>query len=234
MPIELTQARQDHPIRALLKSVINSDYSYLNQMQPALDLRIVLATPDKPGIPAVKLHGYPCIATIGKVAYKDRIRGAGDAVLTIDTAEWNDLLPEERVATLAHELEHLDFPGMRQLGEHWVPKLDQAERPVIAIKLHDIVVGGFTKIVQQYGDHAIEKQSLDRANSAIRQMALPFDQEESEEPADTVTFRTRTSPWTKRPGCGTFGRLRSTNCSLERRWRRRRKAARRAPRDSWL
>lgn len=198
MPIELTQARQDHSIRSLLKKVIDAEYPYLNDMQPALDLRIVLATSDKAGMPAVKLHGYPCIATIGKIPYKQRIRGDGDAVLTIDAAEWNDLTPEEREATLAHELEHLEFPDMRRLGDAWVPKLDQHERPVIKIKLHDIVVGGFKKIIQRYGDAAPEKRALDWANTVLLQMTLPFRDQEA--PVDTVAFdRKEITPRRVRP-----------------------------------
>ena len=183
---ELTQAKPNHPIFAIIKRMIDQYHPYLNVMQPQLDLRVVLATPEKAGIPAVKLHGYPCVATIGVVPYKQRIRGAGDAVLTIDTAEWGDLHEEERESTIDHELEHLHFPGMRQLGESWVPNLDKSERPIIQIKLHDLVVGGFKVVAERHGDNAIEKQAIDLINSRLRQSSLPFMHDEADE--STVTF----------------------------------------------
>ena len=43
--------------------------------------------------------------------------------------------------------------------------------------------------MERYGIDSEARKELDRANSALRQSSLPFDQEESEEPADTVEFR---------------------------------------------
>jgi len=186
MAVELLPADPSHAVYGIIRKLMEADYDYLTKMQPQLDLRVVLAKSDKDGVPAVKLGGYPCIATIGIVPYKQRVRGAGDVVLTIDTAEWADLDEKEKEATIAHELEHLDFPGMRQIGEHLVPAQDKFERPIVSLKLHDIYVGGFARIVDKYGDSAIEKQAVDRINSRLRQMPLRFEDELPE--GITVSF----------------------------------------------
>src|SRR5262245_54787412 len=57
--------------------------------------------------PAVRLHGYPCQATVKVNSLKDRVEGKADCTLTLDGEHWDTLKAREREALLAHELYHV-------------------------------------------------------------------------------------------------------------------------------
>jgi hypothetical protein len=44
----------------------------------------------------------------------------------------------------------------------------------VKLRLHDWEVGGFSLIVDWYGDDAIEKQIVNSINDRLGQMTLPF------------------------------------------------------------
>ena len=72
---ELSLAPPTHPIHAILKNVIDADYSYLNRLQPALDLRIMLVTPDKEGQKPVKDGKRPVVALMKPTPINWRAHG---------------------------------------------------------------------------------------------------------------------------------------------------------------
>lgn len=195
---ELVQAKPTHQIHAMLNRVIESDYPYLNRLQPPVDLRIVLATPDKAGNAAVKNGKRAVTAFLDIVPSKWRVRGAGDVAITIDTAEWRDLEPEEQEATLAGELESMEFVELREAGDGLICDLDDAGRPCIKKRPPDVVVSGYSAVIQRYGDAAEARKELDRANSRLRQQALPFGQHDVISPAEsgttTVSFEAKDFP----------------------------------------
>ena len=58
---------------------------------------------------SLKLHGYPCLATIKVRPPKERAEGRGDALLTIDAFRWPELDTKEKTALIDHELTHLEL-----------------------------------------------------------------------------------------------------------------------------
>lgn len=62
--------------------------------------------------PSLKLHGYPCAATIQIIPLKRRALGEGDVLITIDEYGWKHSLGDrEKVATIDHELQHVVIVG---------------------------------------------------------------------------------------------------------------------------
>lgn len=185
---ELLNADPSDEVHQILAAVIEDEYPFLLKMEPRLDLRVVFATSDKEGEPAVRLHGYACYATIGNVPYPQRVRGAGDAVLTIDRREWDDMDAEDQVGLISHELAHLEFPDATITEKLFLPKKDLAERPVIAIRKHDWQLGGFRRVVDRHGEHAPEMKALAMLNASMRQGKFDFVRE-----AETVAMPNQTA-----------------------------------------
>lgn len=69
----------------------------------------------------VKLHGYPCAATVKKNSARDRLEGKPDATITIDSDHWDGLDDRQRAALIDHEqgaenpYETSDFPLTNQI-----------------------------------------------------------------------------------------------------------------------
>jgi hypothetical protein len=110
----------------------------------------------EPMEPALKLAGYPCLATIKIRGPKDRGEGRGDAMLTIDGYRWDELDLEEKFALLDHELTHLelDCDGKGNV------KRDDYGRPKLTIRLHDHQFGWFDAVAMRHGESSIEVQQF--------------------------------------------------------------------------
>lgn len=121
---------------------------------------------------AVKLHGYPCYATIKINSLKDRVEGKGDATITIDAREWKDLPDAERTALIDHELEHLEL--VMEKGSQTVWKVDDHGRPKLKMKLHDWQLGGFESIAARHREHALEVQHFREVADAQQQLLFDF------------------------------------------------------------
>ncbi len=183
---ELLIADENDDVHQILAAVIEDEYPFLLLMQPPLDLRVVFAIPDKEGDPAVRLHGYAVTAKIAKVPYDQRVRGAGDAVMTIDQAEWADMEDEDRSGEISHQLARLEFTDATLTDKLFLPKRDMAERPVIAIRKYDWSIAGFRRVVDRHGEHAPEMKALAMLNASMRQGKFDFVGEPAE--PTTVSF----------------------------------------------
>lgn len=121
---------------------------------------------DKKGfpLPAVKLHGRSCYATIRAVSDADRAAGMPDAVMTIDHFLWETLSPERQVALLDHELTHIELSG----GE-------SSAGVSLAMRKHDWELSGFFDVVKRHGKDAIELVDLIKfGRSEPGQLAFRF------------------------------------------------------------
>lgn len=105
--------------------------------------------------PAVKLHGYPCAATIKVNSTRDRVEGKPDATITVDGDQWPGWTDEERRALIDHELYHLELKRDRESGELLA---DDAGRPRMKCKLHDFQYGGFEAVARRHGAASFEVQ----------------------------------------------------------------------------
>ncbi len=122
---------------------------------------------------ALKLHGYPAQATIAVVSYKNRVLGGGDALLTVDVENWEELSADERDALIDHELEHLQL----KTDKDGLLMRDDLERPKIQIRRHDHSFGWFDSVARRHGAASIEIKQLREFNDQHEQLWLPFESE---------------------------------------------------------
>ena len=103
-------------------------------------------------VPAVKLHGVACAATVRIVSYKDRVAGKADAEILIDANMWAESSEDRRIALIDHELYHLEV----QRDTEGQIKTDDAFRPKFKMRKHDVDFGWFHAIAQRHGDSSYE------------------------------------------------------------------------------
>jgi hypothetical protein len=168
-----TYVKADQEVTNLLQEIMDKYHPVLSACEVVVDVLMARGV-DKEGSglpePTLKLHGYPCAAIIKVTALKQRALGQGDALLTIDSATWEELSDEKQRAVLDHELEHLvvvandgegkpaglvecDLETGEVIGE---PLGDDLGRPKLKLKLHDWHLEGFKTIAERYGEAALE------------------------------------------------------------------------------
>lgn len=166
-----TYEKAPQEIVKLVRSVMQEHHAALAYCEVRVDVLMADGGEDKNGIkkPVLKLHGYPCAATVKIVSLKQRALGQGDALITIDQATWDGLDATERKGVIDHELLHLEVAaeggGVVQVDPDTgaivgAPKYDDHERPRLKTKLHDWQLGGFRQIAQRYGEKALEVQCV--------------------------------------------------------------------------
>jgi Putative phage metallopeptidase len=107
---------------------------------------------------AISVGGYPAAACIKITSYKDRVKGLCDAELRIDHAWWEGHNQDECKALLDHELTHLVIVE----DKYGRPKRDQAGRPRLKMRLHDMQVGWFHSIARRHGRDSAEWQQAQK------------------------------------------------------------------------
>ena len=133
--------------------------------------------------PAIKVGGYPALASIKIYSLKDRVATGYAARMEIDADQWEIDLKEQRLAMVDHELEHLDLVYDSEDGSI---KVDDAEMPKLKMVRHDMQVGWFHAVAQRHGSNSCEvRQAKAFVESATYTQAyLPgIDGDEPEEDA---------------------------------------------------
>jgi hypothetical protein len=120
--------------------------------------------------PALKLHGYPCAAVVKINSHQDRVEGKPDATVKLDADTWNDRPHEEKVAILDHELEHLVLVKDKE----GAIEIDDACRPKLKMRLHDMNIGGFEAIVDRHKTAALEAQAYIDLHRQMSQKTFPW------------------------------------------------------------
>lgn len=105
----------------------------------------------KPKGPALKLHGWPCAATIKITPILQRVLDVPDAIMTIDGDRWPKWADERKAAIIDHELCHL----VAEI-ENDIVITDDIGRPKLRMREHDWQTGGFREIVERHGEAALE------------------------------------------------------------------------------
>lgn len=168
MPTIYEKCDEDAPQFKAMKAMMHKYHCDLEKAGVTID--ILLATNDE-GKSAVKLHGWPCFATIKVMSYKDRVAGSADARMTIDLDKWSELHEDQRNALIDHELEHLELV----LDKVNNVKTDDIGRPKMRCKPHDYELSGFASVVQRHKDASIEVKSyIDFTIGADGQMVMEF------------------------------------------------------------
>lgn len=174
----------DDEVRDRVQSLLLKYYPELANMRARIDL--IFAISDKIGEPAVKLHGYPCLATVRALGLKDRAMDRGDAEIVIDQGRYQQLTDEERDALLDHELHHLELArdGKR------IPRVDALGRPLFTLRLHDRQFGWFDAIAARHGLHSSEVRQARYLYAEAEQIYFDFARDGKPEPKPNLQDRT--------------------------------------------
>jgi hypothetical protein len=129
----------------------------------------------------LKLRGYPAAAIARVLGKKDRAKGQGDCEIVIDGDAWE--IEADRESTIHHELLHFSlqtYPN-GQVKEH------DNGRPKIKMRLHDVQLGTFNEIVEEYGLRSHDGRNVRTVIETYRQMVLRWGDDgatQDERPAD--------------------------------------------------
>lgn len=176
----------DEEVQQRIQRIIEKQYPELHSAE--VDVRALMAHAGE-GEDAVKLHGYPCYAVVKRVGIKERSQGLGDATIIIDAERYEKLSERRRDALIDHELCHLEVAK----DKHGDVKKDEADRPVLKIKLHDWQLGGFAQISQRYGADALEVESVRIASDTWGQLFWNWQDDDAAPPKEKYQGQARRS-----------------------------------------
>lgn len=169
MPTIYERCDADAPQTKVIAAMMHKYHVDLEKA--GVTIECLLAT-NAEGKSPLKLHGWPCFATIKVMSYKDRVAGAADARMMIDLDKWAELHEDQRNALVDHELEHLELiinPKNNQV------KRDDLNRPRMRLKPHDYELSGFGSVARRHKDASIEVKSyIDFTIGPDGQMVMEF------------------------------------------------------------
>lgn len=169
-----TYRKADREDVALLDEVMREHHPKLVESGVRVGLLYANApTDEKTGLPkghALKLHGYPCLAIVRIASVRDRVQGKPDASIELDHDSWPSHSHETKRAILDHELTHLVLATDRDGNL----KVDDANRPALKMRPHDVICGGFQETALRHGKHAPESQQYVEAHRFFSQSIFPW------------------------------------------------------------
>ncbi len=149
----------------------------IRKYHPDLDsasakIDIVMAFRDPEGEePAMKVRGHRVYGQAKIMNLKDRVKGMGDAEITLDGDIWETNLSEEvKAALLDHELEHFEVKRDKTVEFIW----DDINRPLLKLKDHDREMGWFDSVARRHRGSSIEIMQLRKLFVDEGQTYLPF------------------------------------------------------------
>ena len=173
MPVILEIPGTD--VSELVTELIDQFHPHLRDVDVTFEFLSVTREKDDDGEFAgdhpLKLHGYPCAAIVKINAYKLRVQGHADVLITINGEEWETLSRDEQRALMDHELTHVE---LKTDAEGNLSR-DDLGRPKLKMRLHDHQFGWFDAVVRRHGKASIEHQQAETFVTATwEQMWLPF------------------------------------------------------------
>jgi hypothetical protein len=143
----------------------------LKECQLTVELSWAFGKPKKDGsVPdAITHQGHKALGLASKFKLQDRIHGKPDCRITVCGKWWETAPDTQRRALLFHELFHFE----PQLDDAGAIKLDDANRPVINMRKHDVQFGWFWAPVRRFGAEAMETIQFKDILSEGGQLLLP-------------------------------------------------------------
>jgi hypothetical protein len=149
--------RAPKAIREQVTSVVERYHSGLADAGIRIDVLMVRPTVDDnddPTGPAIKVGGYPAVACIRILGLKDRVARGYDAEMLLDADHYELAGEADQVAMIDHEITHIEAVT----DEKGAIRLDDAERPKLKMRKHDVNVGWFSEIARRHGEASLEIQ----------------------------------------------------------------------------
>jgi len=171
MPRTMIQAPDD--VLELLRQTVELYRNELLEAGVTWNVVMVHAATDQNGEPrgpALKHHGHDALAVVKINSLEDRVKGLADVTLRLDGDRWPEHSRETQVAILHHEAEHLILVR----GDDGAVRTDDANRPKLRIRQHDLEIGGFECVVECHKMAAIEAQQYRDLNRRLSQKTLPW------------------------------------------------------------
>lgn len=206
MPSELKRANES--IEPYVDRLIDefNVHASLREHEVRIDFLIAYPEVNADGFakgPAILHRGMKALGLCRVVNYRDRIKGLGDAEITLDGEYWDEATERERLALLDHELTHIELNSLGGDIER-----DDAGRPKVRMKKHDFEVGWFHGVAARWKSSASEvRQARVLQEGHLKQVYFEFMDESGDlEPTrDAVPI-----PKARRPRAGRSARTPTT------------------------
>lgn len=156
-------------VLAMLAEVSGEYFPALAACDPPVRIAVLMAANEDGD--ALRRYGAGAAALIKRVPKDEWAAGGPDLRILIDEERWRHLEPEGRRALLAHELNHID---VQYYGDGRTPKTDASGRIKIRLRPDDWVLTGFRRVVDWFGEDAIEMGALRHVQDMLSQRTLPF------------------------------------------------------------
>lgn len=142
-------------------------------VEHGVTVRVLLAHAQRdeggePKGPAIRHHGYPAKALARVNNLRDRVEGKTDATIIIDGDNYKDWPDAELLAICDHELRHFELVTKEDEHGNPVVQLDDANRPRLRIRPHDVELGAFVDVIHRHGRHASEAKAIRDAQRFIQ------------------------------------------------------------------
>lgn len=150
-----TYERCPKSVDEMAKSLLAEFETHEPTVRAGVSIDFLFAIPDTDDTgkvlrPAISSGGYPALGQCRKINLKDRVAGRADVEILLDSVWWGNATVDEQRALLDHELHHIQ--------PHRKGERDDAGRPKLSIRKHDVQVGWFSIVATRHGKASIEQQ----------------------------------------------------------------------------
>lgn len=161
-----TYDRASQDILTRMNAVIEKFHDGLKRAEVSIDVLVISGDEGH----ALFLRGRACDGVVRIIGLKDRVKGLADAEITLDKSRWDAMTAAERDALLDHELYHL----MVRYDDDGQFLTDDAHRPKLRMRPHDIEFGWFVEIARRHGSASGEVQAATIIKKQYGQILFDF------------------------------------------------------------
>ena len=147
--------KADKPTIGLMDDVLATYYPDILTHEVKIDVLFAFAPENDEGErvgTALKMHGYATNALTRVINLRDRVKGMGDAEITLDGDTWDSLNKSQQTAIMDHQLQYLVLRRSHE-GELLT---DTHGRPKLSLRQHSRQFGWFDVVAKRNGTHSIE------------------------------------------------------------------------------
>ena len=147
----------------LMNEIIDKHYKELRDYDIQIGLFYLYPKLDKDGNskgPSIKSQGVACAANIRIVSDLNRLTDNTDVKIVLAQEIWSKISKEEKEAILDHELYHLVIAKDPKTDEPLTIS-ETSDKVKLKMKVHNIVLWGFSDIIERHKMNSQELQILD-------------------------------------------------------------------------